>query len=940
MRTNALLIATLVAPIAEAQDAGLRKSLRARIVRASQAPITLDLQIKPGVPKVRVRLRPDARVVRRVSVSFDEVPRGRNCFLYGRVDEPQGRLALTSVKCVPGLDRAKPGIQQRGEQHRVVGRLVLENGRLAAIVGEKRLIVRFEMIPSVQIEESGTTNDLRPGRLVYVHGTKQGDAFVADLVTVLVPGKGEGEELGELVMAGLTTPDTLPVIDDCDRLSTRWSWRKSPVRIELAETLSHSGIGAVRVSFIGGPREDALWLMVDRSFTPKLDVRAYTHLECRMRLEGPSPGYGDALLGHRAVPSDKSAGTHVFDLPPGQWTRVLFSLRRLTDRRRLAGWRFMVRPDKYPDGREVSLLIDDIRAVRIPPTRDLGRLKEFPWSRQPDAAPPEQVTLYPVMLFETVYPSSRMHDRPALDKLELTACRGERAPVTFALWSPTSIRDRRVSVTNLTRREGGSIPGETVDCRVVKVWEQSSPGQVRVLPGVSPARAIPELLVYDDAAPFADGFAEEGGKRVSYRPPPPIQPPLRTDIAAGTVKQFWLNVSVPANAADGLYRGTIEITGKGVSTVHLPFEVHVLPWVLPPAAKLYGIYAWYVSSDPTHPLYRSRSQHVAELRMMKEAGVEAIACWMQRDRDVTLVLERMKEVGMKGPFVTLGFIGSTVEEKQKALAVAEGLDIPLYFYGMDEPNNPGRVKGHLQRARDNAAAGGRTMAAITVPYVRRLAVANSRPYQIAPGPVVPLEWANLALDPTYRHFLRTHAPAETPRVAPVQTVYWQCNVEVPTMNRFCAGFHVWAAGMDGAFPNVFQSYPLVSPYNSGDRREAVGRGGRVVVARHSCTVYPTQGDAIPTLQWESLRAGINDARYLTLLADRIAYAKASGRAGMAAKAERELNQLLRPFRVPPSGDPDAVLPQLNGKELLYVEPMLMISARQRVVSLLRSLGAQ
>ena len=933
----AVTCACAIAAAVVAQEPVARETVRGRIVKVAGEPVAITLHVGGAKADVTAQLTDDARILRRVSLPFDQTPTERNCFFYGDVDEAANVLTLRSVKAAPGLDGAKPGIHEYGGHHRVIGKLVHSGEALFVVVGDKRFAVHFETIPTLQVEEVGGRDDVQTGCLAYAYGARQEGVLRAESVTVLQSGKQPDAPLSGMALAGLVNADTLPDIDSCEQLSSRWTWNKAAVRIERETRIVHSGTGAVRVSFTGGRRDDKLWLMWERTFTPTLDLSGYTHLECWLYLDGPTTQYGDALLGHRALPSDKAAGTPVFDLKPTAWTRTLFPLGRMTHPQNTALWRFMVRPDKYPAGEQVSLIIDDIRAVRIPPSRDLTRLTRFPWTPRVEVRVPEQATFYPVMLLEAVYPDSSLHERPVLETAKVSACRGERAPATFALWSPRAVHDCRIAVSSLRGAAGAVLPADAADCRVVKVWRQSSPGQVRIVPDVSPEREIPELLVYDDARDFDDGFVERNGERVSYRPPPPIQPPLRTDIPAGTLKQFWLNVAVPPSARAGTYRGTLDVTGTGLDPLTLALEVAVLPWMLPRPAKRYGTYTWYVSDDPTNALHKSREQHLAELRLMQEAGMDAIACWVQRDRDVRFMLERMKSAGMTGPFATLGFFGSTADEKRRALADAAQFGIPIYFYGKDEPNNPARMEAHLERARATLAAGGKTMAAITVPYLRRLAAPDSLPYAIAPGPMVALEWANLAMDDTYAHFLSAHPMGEAPRLAPVQTTYWQYNVEIPTMNRFNAGFHLWATGMDGAFPNVFHSYPLVSPYNSDDRRVTRDRSGRDTVARHSCTVYPTQGEPISTLQWESWRLGINDVRYLTLLTQQTRQARRDGHGAAASAVERQLNELLAAFRLPPADEPGAPLPCLSARELLYVEPLMMIEARERVVALLREL---
>jgi len=719
-------------------------------------------------------------------------------------------------------------------------------------------------------------------------------------------------------------------IDDCEQVARRWSGRPG-VRVSAETRNVSSGKGAVRVSFTGGPASKRLWLFFWRNLSPPLDLSGYTHVEFRVRYEGPKTGYLDPYLGYRATPAYGRAMTPISDLGDGAWRLCRFPLDNVTDRKAVAQLRFAVRPDKFPTGAQAAFVFDDVRAVRQP-RPDRSRITRFPWPLKRRPAP-EGLTLYPVIPFEHIYPDTDPTDRPPLGRLSVTACRGERPFLTFAARTKRPVNDLRITAMDLRGPGGQVIPSRVVDVRVVKVWRQSSPGQIRLGRGV-PARDIPELLVYDDALGFQDGFVKVDGKRTAYRPPPPVKPPLRTDLAAGLTKQFWVTVTVAANTAPGSYRGALKLRGRGASDTALPLEIEVLPWALPRPSKLYGTYDWYVSENPKSYIYKSEQRHVAELRAMQEAGMDTIALWVQREKDVRLILRRMKTAGMRGPFVTLGYFNATPEQIAEARRTAEEYGIPVCFYGKDEPNNPMKIRVHLARVRSAVAGGGRTMAAITVPYVLRLKDPKSEPYALSAGPVMPLHWANVAVEHTYAQYLRLRAAGRMGRLAPRQTIYWQYYVEVPTMNRFLAGFHVWAAGMDGAFPNVFMSYLPASPYNDGDRRPPDRRGR---VARPSCTVYPTQAEPIPTLQWESWRAGITDSRYVTLLTREITRARRTGRAKVADRAEAALNHALAPFGQVPAAEGKTAVRLLDARACLYVEPLLMQDARTRVVAILRTL---
>jgi len=59
------------------------------------------------------------------------------------------------------------------------------------------------------------------------------------------------------------------------------------------------------------------------------------------------------------------------------------------------------------------------------------------------------------------------------------------------------------------------------------------------------------------------------------RPKPPASVP------AGTACPLWLSLTVPANAAPGQYRGTLEVAAGGMKAASLPLELEVIDWRVP-----------------------------------------------------------------------------------------------------------------------------------------------------------------------------------------------------------------------------------------------------------------------------------------------------------------------------------------------------------------------
>jgi hypothetical protein len=109
------------------------------------------------------------------------------------------------------------------------------------------------------------------------------------------------------------------------------------------------------------------------------------------------------------------------------------------------------------------------------------------------------------------------------------------------------------------------------------------------------------------------------------------------------------------------------------------------------------------------------------------------------------------------------------------------------------------------------------------------------------------------------------------------------------VNRFMAGVHFWRTGATGCWSWTFLR-PKNSAYDDFD-----GSGHRE--GKDACIAYPTpDGKAlVPTLQWEGLREGVDDYRYLYTLKAMIDRAGRSGQGRavqLAKETQQELDRLI------------------------------------------------
>jgi hypothetical protein len=97
-------------------------------------------------------------------------------------------------------------------------------------------------------------------------------------------------------------------------------------------------------------------------------------------------------------------------------------------------------------------------------------------------------------------------------------------------------------------------------------------------------------------------------------------------IPANSCQPYWLSVKVPADAAPGLYRGTVRVEGPGFPAAALPLEVEVLDWLVPDPQHFQTIVAieqspYGVAKQYKTPLWSERHWELIEASLRQLARV-------------------------------------------------------------------------------------------------------------------------------------------------------------------------------------------------------------------------------------------------------------------------------------------------------------------------------
>ncbi len=264
---------------------------------------------------------------------------------------------------------------------------------------------------------------------------------------------------------------------------------------------------------------------------------------------------------------------------------------------------------------------------------------------------------------------------------------------------------------------------------------------------------------------------------------------------------------------------------------------------------LYHRANYHITSDPD---YMAESRYDQQVHDIREHGFNSIYL---RATDTTY----FDKIAAEG-FSELAI--SQVRDVSKLDAML-GYGMEPFFYGIDEPNSLAKIQNQIDRSKEihSLCSGqdcGRVITAITKEWADRLWDPNDPIYE--GGEYEPLDYANLNVTAS-EEYIGARRRGERDGIALKeyrQAYYWQIRREDPRVNRYYAGFHLWLTDLDGIYPYVYQSN-YSNPYDDFDIAEGTLYN---VAERVAHVAYPSQQGPVCTMEWEALREGIDDYRYL------------------------------------------------------------------------------
>ncbi|NLN19066.1 MAG: hypothetical protein GX162_07315 [Firmicutes bacterium] len=213
---------------------------------------------------------------------------------------------------------------------------------------------------------------------------------------------------------------------------------------------------------------------------------------------------------------------------------------------------------------------------------------------------------------------------------------GEYEPLSFVIYAQQDLSTVQVRVSDLCSSDH-VIKSENIELRCVRWmarrWRYSAP----------PA---PENLVPD---PF---FLE------TYRP---------FDLGQGQMKQIWLTLRVPEEAAPGQYVGYVRVSAIGHDEMSLPVRVEVLPFALHDSEKRLSIYYRNYkarTAEQRHRDFLDMRNHGLRHAIVRPSityqvrRIDGVFRFVPNLSEVRTVIEEMRQYGFEGPYVVnSGFTG-------------------------------------------------------------------------------------------------------------------------------------------------------------------------------------------------------------------------------------------------------------------------------------------
>jgi len=517
------------------------------------------------------------------------------------------------------------------------------------------------------------------------------------------------------------------------------------------------------------------------------------------------------------------------------------------------------------------------------------------------------VFVVPAMSDEFVLPKSVLQNPQTTIRARLSA--GEYKPLSFVLKSRAALSNLQLQVTELRGDNGITLPVESVDIRLVKLWYQNwqsdESDRSQNLTEESSRQLTPELLLKDETAIRAQNnknyLRDVNGKWIHISEmkqeallPDPLFQDAKTlrpfTLKKNRNKQFWLTAHLPQGTPSGKYHAVINLLSGRRVLARVNLYLEVLPFTLSAPPLEHSLYYDSALNAPTPAYVRSAQALLGELKDLQTHLVNPmIAEGILDEEKFREHLSLRVEAGFdpslplyiqdsSNPF-NLGFdpenpdraaeLQALTERTQNLVQMARetGIAGDVYVYGIDEP-----TLEQLAEERDIwdaiHAGGAKVFCAISLDSAteeeRQQKIANI----ISIADVLDLAIVSYEPIPAIAEAYHQHGHKVGSYANP------QAGHRAIATYRRNYGLLLWQAGYDVATTWAYQGHGGLT-WNVFDYDE-LGNNGAKLGGYDEVFTYPSMDGAIDTLQWEGWRESATDLMYLSTLLDAIEAAQANG----------------------------------------------------------------
>lgn len=482
-------------------------------------------------------------------------------------------------------------------------------------------------------------------------------------------------------------------------------------------------------------------------------------------------------------------------------------------------------------------------------------------------------TNYLKLINENTHPPQ---DEEAIE-LNIFTSLGEYEPITFAVMALDNLYGVKVKVEDLVSIDGNIINRENFDVRVVRYF----PKQVKT---TNRYKFEPLLLERKESI----------------------------TIKKNTTKQYWLTIYCPENAKPGDYITTIKFEPEIKQPQSIKLKVKVLPVRLERSPATYSIY--YNIDSRWKGFYPGNiKKHFTDI---KEHGLNSITMYSlpQMEKIDTKIKLNFSKLGDTSPWSINNVMNSYLEAGLSGPIVYTGLDVLIRYY----------IKNNFQREiyseefddiysqvvksikleqedsnwpeflfspADEPAESPESMRRCKY-YLKLLkeTVPTAKTYVTLTGATIGMDDAKILepwLDVRCYYRISKQAIQYARKAGRDIWVYnggsfgWD-----PLIDRFFYGFYAIKISADGVTQWAYQ-WPSSSDFSPSDELKSGGQGWYYA--------YPSFDGPVPTLGWEGIREGIDDAKYFYTLKTLIQKARNLNKPALlaeASRAEENLNVIL------------------------------------------------